>query len=518
MNKSKYLALVIVLVAGLALTACSDTATPTSSSGTTAPVTTTGSQPTTAAASTAAITTAQSTTAAVATATPATASGTVAANSVLTDPNAGSWKTWLLTSGNQFRSPNPPDQAASQTEISQLKDMVGQRDAAALALINFWNTGGPSYRWNEFMINYSLKNNLIGNVASRDLSLLHTALYDGMVATWDTKFAFNRPRPSQFDPSLTTAIPNPASPAYPSEYAVAAAIGSAILGYVFPNDADFFTKQADDATRSRLLAGVDYPSDIAAGLELGRSIANLAIARGKTDGSDAKWTGSVPTEPGKWNGTNPVFPQGANLKPWVLSSPSEFRPGPPPAYDSAQEKAELQQLKDMAAKRTPKINADAFFWEYGAGGVRGYAYFNDQTSKKILENNLAASPVREARVYALQSIAFYDAAIACWDAKYTYWAPRPFMVDPTFKPLFTTPNHPSYPSAHGCVDTSVTATLGYLFPQDATTFKTLAQEASQSRMWAGLHFQSDVTAGIILGQNVSQKLIDRAKSDGSQQS
>jgi hypothetical protein len=344
MTKSKYLSLVIVLLSGLILAACADSSTPTPTS--LQSTTTTATQQ-----------------GAAATTQPATAA---AVKVEPVDPKAGSWKTWLLSSGNQFRRPAPPDQAATQAEIKQLKDMVAQRDAAALALITFWDTGGPSYRWNELMINYSLKNNLGGNLASRDLSLLHTALFDGMVAAWDTKFAYNRPRPSQANPSLTTVIPNPASPAYPSEYAVAAAIGSAIMGYTFPDDAAFFTKQAEDATKSRLLAGVDYPSDIAAGLELGLNIANLAIARGKADGSDAKWTGSVPTEPGKWNGTNPIFPQGANLKPWVMSSPSEFRPGPPPAYNSAQEQTELAEIKDMAAKRTPKIIADAFYWEYVA--------------------------------------------------------------------------------------------------------------------------------------------------------
>jgi membrane-associated phospholipid phosphatase len=134
----------------------------------------------------------------------------------------------------------------------------------------------------------------------------------------------------------------------------------------------------------------------------------------------------------------------------------------------------------------------------------------------LLEYGLVASPVREARVYALQSIAFYDAAIGCWDAKYTYWAPRPFMVDKDFKSLFTTPNHPSYPSAHSCVSTSVAATLGYLFPQDATTFKTYADQAGESRLWAGIHFRSDVVAGAALGNNVSQKIIERSKGDGSQ--
>jgi hypothetical protein len=203
------------------------------------------------------------------------------------------------------------------------------------------------------------------------------------------------------------------------------------------------------------------------------------------------------------------------LNPWVLSSPSEFRPGPPPAYNSAQEQTELAELKDIQAKRTPKMIADAFFWEYGAGGPRGWAWWNDQANRKILEYGLEASPVREARVYALQSIAEYDSLIGCWDAKYTYWAPRPFMVDKDFKPLFNTPNHPGYPSAHSCASTAAAATLGYLFPQDAATFKTLADQASESRIVAGIHFRTDVVVGAALGINVSQKIIERSKTDGS---
>lgn len=433
----------------------------------------------------------------------------------LVEPRAGSWKTWLLTSGNQLQQTAPPNKTATEAEIKQLKDLTKQRDAAALDLISYWDTGGPSYHWNELAVTYALKNNLPTNLAVRHLALLHTALYDGLVAAWDTKYTYNRPRPSQLDPSLTTVLVNPKSPAYPSEFAVTAGAGAAILSYIFPDDAAFFAKQAEEATKSRLLAGVDYPSDITAGLEMGRAVAALAIARGKADGSDAKWTGSVPTEPGKWNGTNPVLPLAGTWKPWVLAAPNEFRPGPPPAYDSAQEQTELAELKDFQAKRTPKIAADALFWEYAVGGPRNYQYWNEQTGKKILEYHLDTNPLRAARAYALANIAIYDSLIACWDAKYTYWAPRPFMVDKEFKPLFTTPNHPSYPSAHSCASTAITATLGYLFPRDAQTLKSLGEQASESRMWAGIHFRSDVTVGVTLGKNVSQKLIERAKTDGA---
>ena len=93
-------------------------------------------------------------------------------------------------------------------------------------------------------------------------------------------------------------LPTPHSPAYPSEHAVVAGAASAILAYVFPDNASFSMDQAEKAARSRLLAGVDYPSDVQAGLELGRNVAALVIERGKADGSEAKWTGTVPTGKG----------------------------------------------------------------------------------------------------------------------------------------------------------------------------------------------------------------------------
>ena len=48
------------------------------------------------------------------------------------EPNAGKWKTWVLDSGDQLRLPAPPDEAATRTEIAQLKDIAKQRDAATL--------------------------------------------------------------------------------------------------------------------------------------------------------------------------------------------------------------------------------------------------------------------------------------------------------------------------------------------------------------------------------------------------
>jgi membrane-associated phospholipid phosphatase len=111
------------------------------------------------------------------------------------------------------------------------------------------------------------------------------------------------------------------------------------------------------------------------------------------------------------------------------------------------------------------------------------------------------------------SIAAYDATVACWDAKYTYWAVRPFMLGVSI--LFPTPNHPSYPAAHGALSGAISATLAYFFPYDAASLNALGAEAGESRLWAGIHFRSDIDAGLALGRAVARLVIERAEKDGS---
>ena len=128
---------------------------------------------------------------------------------------------------------------------------------------------------------------------------------------------------------------------------MAAGAAAAVLAYIFPDRAAFFQKQAAEAGRSRVLAEVNSLSDVAASMALGQRVSTLVVARGKADGSGAKWSGSVPTGPGKWTGTNPILPLAGTWKPWVLTSQNEFRPGPPIAYDSPEKAAEMAELKNV---------------------------------------------------------------------------------------------------------------------------------------------------------------------------
>ncbi|MGG5820833.1 phosphatase PAP2 family protein [Falsiroseomonas sp. HW251] len=427
------------------------------------------------------------------------------------EPRAGTWRTWVLTSGSQFRLPPPPDQDVTRGEIGQLRALAADRSPAARERIAWWETVAPAYRWNQVMLEEAINAGLPANLGWRNLAVLQTALADAMVAAWDSKHAYNRPRPATVEPGLEVVGTTPPSPSYPEEHAVAAAVAAEVLTYVFPQRAARFAQMADEAARMRLLAGVAFPSDVAAGAALGRQVAAAAIERARRDRSDQPWTGSIPPGPGLWNGTNPVFPQAATWTTWILASPDEFRPPPPPAHDSAEHAAEMAALR--AYQRTPRSNAAAMYWEVAVGGLRNYEYWNNQAARLLLEYGQAANAPQAARVLGLLNASLADAGIACWDAKYTYWRIRPFQFDSEFRTVVPTPNHPSYPAAHACYSMTAALLLADLFPRDAERLQALGRESGDSRIWAGIHYPSDVAAGQALAARVAARAIERARAD-----
>jgi hypothetical protein len=110
----------------------------------------------------------------------------------LVEPNAGAWKTWVIASGRDFRTAPPPNDAATAAEIAELKALAKQRDTAAKDLIAYRDVGPPSYRWQEIALDETMRNNLPWQYAIRDFALVHAAVYDAMVAAWDSKYAYQR--------------------------------------------------------------------------------------------------------------------------------------------------------------------------------------------------------------------------------------------------------------------------------------------------------------------------------------
>ena len=102
-----------------------------------------------------------------------------------TEPAAGNWKTWFITSGKDYRLPPP---SSYKEEVAQIISKQQHIDSATSQQILYWNAGAPGYHWHEMM------NKLWQNDTSRygvlANLLLGTAIYDATIVTWDTKYAY----------------------------------------------------------------------------------------------------------------------------------------------------------------------------------------------------------------------------------------------------------------------------------------------------------------------------------------
>ncbi len=432
-----------------------------------------------------------------------------------TEPNAGKWKTWAIPSGKDYRVPPPPGAAATQDELQFLREATAavKTDARIPPQIAYWDAGSPAYRWIDMISKRFLAGQPTGE-SNRILTYVAMAMYDATVAAWDSKYAYNRPRPNQVDPRLSISVAVPQSPSYPSEHAAAAAAAAEVLAYMFPSEAAEFRSLAEEAGRSRLYAGVNFPSDYFAGMDLGRRVAEAVIAKARLDGSGTVWTGTIPTGKCFWNGTNPGNATVANFKPLLLSTPSEFRPPTPPACDSATVVSQTADVRNFPRGPTAfATNERAFYWQ----SVDGRVLWNYRLANQWLsEDSLDKNPPRVARVYALMAATWFDSFIASNDGKFAYWYIRPHQLDPAIVPIFPAPNFPSYPSNHSTLSAANGEMLAYLFPARADEARSIGKQAGDSRIWAGIHYEIDNESGVALGKKVAQKFIDWAKSDGSQ--
>jgi hypothetical protein len=71
------------------------------------------------------------------------------------------------------------------------------------------------------------------------------------------------------DAKVTTLFPTPNHPSYPAAQGCNSGSNSGVLAHFFPQDAGFFTGQADQAGESRIAAGIHFRSDVVSGLDLG---------------------------------------------------------------------------------------------------------------------------------------------------------------------------------------------------------------------------------------------------------
>lgn len=410
------------------------------------------------------------------------------------EPAAGTWKTWFISSGKEWRLPAPP---AYKAEIAQVLARQRELDSAGLQQVLYWNAGAPGYRWQNMMDKlwmYDTSHN--GALANM---LLGVAIYDATIAAWDTKYAYKRPRPFRADNRIKALVPEPASPSYPCEYSVAAGVAATVIAHFYPAMADSVNRMAQRALASRVAAGVAFPSDTRAGFDLGRQIAEAEIGRTKGFVPKTIWDGKRPQGTNVWQG-QPLFPLAGRSKTVVLDSSSQFRPGPPPDFSK-----DMEELKKF--KPNFRSTANAFHFA---------SQTDDVLSKKIFEYNLHLNPPRAARMYAIAAIGTYDGFVSCWDAKYTYWGTRPDQYDTTFHPiLFFSPPFPGYPSGHAMVGGVMAELYSYFFPAERAYFQKRARDGAESRFQGGIHFRTDNEVGLEMGRKVGALIVQKVRGDGA---
>ncbi len=77
-----------------------------------------------------------------------------------------------------------------------------------------------------------------------------------------------------------------------------------------------------------------------------------------------------------------------------------------------------------------------------------------------------------------------------------------------------TPRHPSYPSGHSTYAAAASQVLGCFFPMYRTEFDLLADNIGIARLWGGVHYLSDHTAGQIIGRTVGDMIIEQLNTSG----
>jgi hypothetical protein len=360
---------------------------------------------------------------------------------------------------------------------------------------------------------------------TRSFAILHAAIYDAVNAIDQTHESYA---------VRFTGVSRQAS-----QEAAADAAAHDVLVALYPQ----LTSTVDATLRQSLTL---VPDGVAKkeGIRIGQTVARRILSLRSNDGAN-----QVPlpyvfgTEPGDYQSTPPNFPKQPqfthwrNVTPFALKQADQFRPGRPPALTSDRYADDMNEVQSFGVSggttATPDEALTGRFWN---GAIQNY--WNEIAQTASLDRHLTIA--QEARLFALLNLSVADSVIAFYDAKYTYNRWRPVTAiraagtddnpettpDANWLPeVGNTTADPAYPGAHAVISAAAAAVLTAVLHRDhldfAVTSEVLpgversfgsvsaaADEATQSRIFAGVHFRNDLTSGHRLGRDVADFVLD----------
>jgi PAP2 superfamily len=287
----------------------------------------------------------------------------------------------------------------------------------------------------------------------------------------------------------------------------AAGAAATVLAFLFPKDEQAIAARLAGETAA---LGADARGDFAAGVEIGRAAAATVVEAAKADRSGLAWSGEVPAGPDKWTSQlqpprPPLGPRLGEMRPFFMTTGSEFRTSGPPPVGSPAFRAALAEVRAVSDKRTNEQLRIAQYWENLTGSFAAGAW-NEVARDAISARGL--SEPESARALALVHMVGVDAVIACHDSKYTYWVPRPSQMDPGIRLTIGLPNHPSYPSNHACISGATGLVLDSLLRDQSGRYSAVGRQAGDSRIYAGIHYRFDVDDGLVIARKLSARALE----------
>lgn len=371
--------------------------------------------------------------------------------------------------------------------------------------------------WNERAVAYVLGRSLGPPPAERIVAMAHVAMFDAV---------------NSIDPRYRPYLVQVPADRTASKDAAAATAAATVLAAMHPQT------QADvHGLLDAYLAPIADGTSKAEGVRIGQAAAAKVLEARRDDGSATPDSYRPRTPPGVYVPTPSMWaPSWPGVKPFSMTSASQFRPAPPPALTSAEWAADYNEIKAVgridSRTRTPDQTQAARFW-LSVGGDVYYPLVRSVAEAKKLD------VLDSARLFALVTVARADALIAVFDAKYHYDFWRPITAirhgdndgnpaterDATWLPIADTPMHPEYPCAHCIAAASMCAVIeSVLGTRDIsevsmtsrtapgatrrwTNLHDFVKEVSEARIWAGFHYRSSARVGQEMGEKIGAHVV-----------
>ena len=283
-----------------------------------------------------------------------------------------------------------------------------------------------------------------------------------------------------------------------------------------------------------------FTDSVAYGRQVAQAILSWAAGDGFAANNNCPYVPALVA--GAWQPTPPAFnpnplqPCWGFLRPMVLTSGAECGPINHPAFSTANPsefRAAATEVYNVGLALTNEQKTIADYWSDGPGATGTPAgHWVAIVSQIVRDDKLSLGEAAEA--YARVGIAVHDAFIACWNAKYAFNLERPVTyirdnIDANWSSYIVTPNFPTYTSGHSTQSGAASLVLTDMFgtrsfvdtthtdhglvpamsPRSFSSLNEAAAEAAISRLYGGIHFTFDNQNGLVTGQCIGQKILDR---------